>query len=1381
MDNLFQLPARNINLPTPSSSSTQSIKQRFDDRAYASLNSPGKPRVIQHAQSGKLISEDSLRWEQVAKTGTEVSSLIQSHGDVLLFAVTSGVTALAMSSGSIIGVNSAATSGAEVVFILDTPEGGSITSLGFSADGEFLAAGFSSGHILLFNVTTSSHYFTIQPTTLLDRTAQNKEGHIAGVPIVHLCFFGILHSQLLSSDMDGLVFYHYGLRRFLQTYFVSQKVLGKNMTNSEEYKRFLVHGMDVLPFGGTSLVTDDLGVVGVITEGVVMIVSVLSLNGGKKMKVIEHYKAGRPVTRPTGQTKSNLLPISKKPDMKSDLKKSDTSESPPSGTSVFSLPKLVLPLTPTSSNEVPDEPDHLPVSLPGRSLNWYPTTSTSTPRLVYTFDSTLTILELTAPELTLPVLSELKDKDKAVPDLGVKKTARWTSAQPILTCKWLSPHLLTVHHKSSLTVLYYSGSLLVVGHFPSPEAMENNLIKKVSKDYYHLFNIETCRNQIFLLSKDGLPNAEVITGRFLNWADNLGILLATGNYSAALNLAQRLYASPDRGTRVLVGLPFGTSNKNTLLRPYLLQIMRQSVALFDSDAFTVERLLKLYLDIIYENLFDAENVAELLTLLLDNCAPELFFSALTPYLSDNAHLPPDVLKALVGYYVSAGKGDQLTEVLCLLDMSVLDIDMTVGLCRKYALGDCLVYVWTKGLGDYGGVLHEFLGEITALWDDLESLRLTDTPADITPTGIHDMYSSDITFGTSGYTYISYILTGRQYPTEAYIPNELGAKKAIAAILFSSTSTHTTHTLFPNLFILLKHNSFLTLSALNEFFEDPILNEENNELGLNRQYITEALCDIFELDRTLLTEDDHVQLCIFIGRNYPKYPQFIRLSESTTSSVVTTLVQSTTSHDDCELALQSLLPSVDVDEELMLALKGGKYYAVLMNIYASEGRYAQVMDVWLKSLHDSETAELQNILEKAFTHTKNPIEIHTLWRVIRENFAQLVKIDINGVHRLIDMYAKGLHGEVLLLTSEKDVLCYLRLMFDNATSMQSKFLCRYIQLLLREEVYGVITEWHESLNESDMSEVTTNLTERAFVDSLVFLRIFQKEYATALEEVIAYFKVKLDDVEESSEETYLKKLLNQAISVCDAEPSLWLLLCTTLITLSKSSNAKLVNSFIHDCFHHIAHNEGAFLDIFNRILDKTEKSELFTTMANLRGILQEVFVSYSYESEMLTISRAMLNKLIFDSMDILKMDKLRGWNIMSRGCSSCGKVMWGDLDEDHYNAWLARRKAVLLDSRETEVLSESNNIGNDLIEIEQEPVNLHQEQHELEENDEENEENTLQKDLPTGSEHNPKDLLDSLDKFHHLQLIFFKCGHGYHSTCLDNLGGLRNKLCVICAL
>ncbi|GMF02585.1 unnamed protein product [Ambrosiozyma monospora] len=234
-----------------------------------------------------------------------------------------------------------------------------------------------------------------------------------------------------------------------------------------------------------------------------------------------------------------------------------------------------------------------------------------------------------------------------------------------------------------------------------------------------------------------------------------------------------------------------------------------------------------------------------------------------------------------------------------------------------------------------------------------------------------------------YPYISYILTGRQYPTDNPIEESQleSAKLNLYYTLFNGASIswpkgseklhifedHEQEPAFPYLYLLLKHDSIKTFVCLNEAFEDDLLNDDevlsfsnstnNYELKVNRQYITDVLIGIFN-ENTDFSAVDKTYLAIFISRNYPKYLQFIRLSDSTLSRIVETLCSYPEDDlkDECELSLQNLLQvfkPADSDS-LISMLESAGFYNALLGIYKSENKMLQLLDLWVKAKEEEES-------------------------------------------------------------------------------------------------------------------------------------------------------------------------------------------------------------------------------------------------------------------------------------------------------------------------------------------------------------------------------------------------------------------------------------------
>ena len=1379
--NLFDLPARSFLSPTPSDTSSHSSltsplrKQRFDDRSQTKISIALKSHQINtshhvkdsvdvHRHLKELDINEILKWSETSTiTGIINSSdFIASHGSVNYTEPSSIYIALGTNKGRIVVFNYH--QGVEFILGIDSGESqeqsdhhqqnSEISTIAFSSDSIFLAAGYTSGHIRLWDLSsklssafpgTISPYFTINPITLQDRFTKNHLGHLRNTPINQISFIADLHIQLISVDISGLVFYHNGIKKFLQKYFISQKILGKNDANITDSKYF-IYGCSLLPLGSSHQITDQLGVMAVITSNVLIIVSALSLNNSHTMHTVEHFKVGK-------------------------------SKQVMSSTQIMAC------------------------------LDWFPcmevNNKTINAKLAYSWNNVLNILEVdnsSFPSNLLSVVSDLKDKDKGIPKLPIKKVSRWNTTNKhdsIVSVKWISSDILCVfikegsqpHGSLKVTALYLSNGILkrvgndrILGldiftsslHGTSSPRAVNTTEEAVLTSYEN--SIKVFKHRLLALT-DSDNIRKLYIGRLLSWADVLLGLLSSGKYAEALSTANEFYNSANTGKLVLVGLPEDPSARFKLVRPYLIQIMKESVPhLFSYGYENLHYFLTTYFSII-SNLTREDSKEDLLYLLemifekLDE--KSIFFDVLESYTLSGSisSLPPLILKQLVEHYVKTERGELLTEILCILDIKTLDIDLTIQLCNQYNLRDCLIYIWNYLLDDYETPLVDFIKDFR----NPEFLLKEDY--------------------LRAYSYMSFVLTGRQYPTDRFIDGlkDIPIKESICNILFSSTTvTWPAHngeelhadnedTIFPYLFSFLKANSFEMLSTLNEFFEEPYLNDIETK-KLNRQYITDALLDIFEANEHLFTDEDRCQLAIFIGRNYAKYSQFIRLSESVLGRIINDLCGNTNVAilSDCELALQSLLPYYEPENDDLLyeKLTAAKYYSVLINIYKSEGRYSKVLEMWLSKLMNDPSGEFQNeslsqVLENSFMLTKKPVDRLSLINVIIVNFERFTAIDLDNFLVLISRFSPQLHHEALNIKDNVLMFKYLDELFHQSKSLLSddphlpNLISKNIELHCiydKTTIFKFVETWKEELvrDQDQFARTIQILKDNQQVDSVAELVVFQGHYYEALKYILTFINSISASLDDEGLKSTFTKLLHQSMKICELAETyeeydgdlilnekMWLDLIGNVVNMASimQHNAEVhtfLNGCIHDCFRAISDaklntnvgdsekKEQSFLTIFNKFLESSSDN---STLANVRGILQENFVSYSYESEMLRISLSMLNQGIYKELKQIKMDNLSGWAIQQKLCASCGKIMWGpDVSQDNYSAWEDRQSAALY------IMGSS---------------------------------------LGTKFDN---------DKYHHCQLIFFKCSHGFHSSCLESLGvsvgSCKDKrgqvACVICS-
>ena len=311
---------------------------------------------------------------------------------------------------------------------------------------------------------------------------------------------------------------------------------------------------------------------------------------------------------------------------------------------------------------------------------------------------------------------------------------------------------------------------------------------------------------------------------------------------------------------------------------------------------------------------------------------------------------------------------------------------------------------------------------------------------------------------------------------------------------------------------------------------------------------------------------------------------------------------------------------------------------------------------------------------------------------------------------------------------------------------------YLLLLNEDDIISILDFVSPLLDPQWYEKTMENLQTRGFVRAQVALDIDRD----------SAFEVILRHVSEP-------RLLAPAMDICDEDVDKWVSLCSELLKQHHDDG-------VHDCFREIT-KKGRFLEVFNRLLATAQD---LACVGSIRGILRDVFASYAYELEMLRISLRMLNEDIFASMETIRIDTIRGW-APTKKCLSCSRDMWGnEVDEDHYIAWEDRKREMLFVRKSDD---KGDNIDDKGHNIDDKGHNIDDKRDNLDKGDNIDD----KRDNLDDKGHNIDDKRDNLDvgfspspgfvrRWHHCQLVYFKCGHGYHSVCLEGLGGGE---CVVC--
>ena len=978
-------------------------------------------------------------------------------------------------------------------------EAGPVTSLAISADHTTVAAGHANGDIFTWDLSRPARPFLhIQPLDLVSSPARKGDGHVAGAAVLHVGFLGTRHTALVSADDRGMAFSHLASRgmgvvaRTIRTTRILGRYPDALTRGSKSRKPSSVLAFSPLPLGNIEQSTDSLGLVAMLTPYLLVIVS----------------------TTPVAQTQHKAA-----------------------------RPKEVEAHGAMSA-----------------ALAWFPAikvkardATVSKTKLVYCWSNVLTVLEVDEAESSEPV-----DKDRP-PNLEFRTRSRWTSEEAIVAVQWLSRSILSVLTITQQLLILDAKSMRVTDSFDLVQKhvyhadlfsnQLNALVEQFDEEDPSMHGVVADAFYMSFRSYKGkllLGHNDVSIGSLSNWADRVLALMETGDFIGAIRLATFYHSG--EGEWLSIGLPEEAEARQSIVREKLLEMMSASVkyAFGKNQEASDERLEKTQLEELAaacigacigmhanDFLFD-----EVYSWYEDFGMQNAFLDVLEPYIisGEATSLPPAVVKALINYFITNHTPSRLEEIICLLDTSTMDIDQVTTFCKERNLYDAFIYVWNRAIGDYTGPMEELL---------VKTQTLEQVNGDV---GKHVM---DFNNAMKVFPYLSYILTGRIYPTGEQMTDteSRNGKTQIYTFLFSGGNDATLKAgrkdrrggskpdpkpSFSHLRTILLFDTSSFMSVLNEAFEDSFLNEGSDSNGVsrasfnnaathtssvNRQYIIRILLEVMadaDFDR-----ENTIYLDMFIARNIPKYPQYILLSGSTLHQILVRLCEPPSPEvaEDCQLSVEYLFSTYrppDI-QTLIPLFKEAKYFRVLKTTYRVEGQFAQLVEAYFEDNQDQE--EVYDCIRMCFSATTNlnSKRLQDLRSVIEAHASKLLAIDVGRTASIIDEVASDLH-QVFLDVLEDDPECQYRYLgtilepeakgFEDAVSSEtgskSGFIERYVRLMCQYRPTQV-ADYVESTRVTDLrlNEVLPAMELNGIIDAAVILLARQGQVQDGMERLIRH--------------------------------------------------------------------------------------------------------------------------------------------------------------------------------------------------------------------------------------------------------------------------------------
>ncbi|OTA91141.1 hypothetical protein M434DRAFT_397398 [Hypoxylon sp. CO27-5] len=928
-------------------------------------------------------------------------------------------------------------------------ESGPITTIAISADYTTIAGGHASGNIFTWDTSRASRPFLhIPPLDSSQLQNRTMDGHMPNVSITHLGFLGTRHTALVSADDRGMAFSHLATRgtgalgRTVKT----TRILGRYPdapppSSGKPLKPSTVLAFSPLPLGNVEQATDSMGLTAMLTPYLLVIVSTTPI-------AQTQHKSARPKDVAPHSAMTGCL-------------------------AWFPAVKLKVPDPSTGS-------------------------TMSKVKLVYCWSNVLTVLDVDE----IPT----DDNDKP-PILKFKARSRWKCEEAIVAVQWLSRSVLTVLTITQRLIVLEDKSMRMteafdlihkyIYHADLFSTQLHNLVEQLDENDTSMHGVvadafymsfKAYKGRIFLLGFN-----DVSIGALSNWADRLIALMENGDYIGAIQLATSYYTGD--ANKLTVGLPEDATLRHRMVRDKVMEIMSASLKyVFGQRQKNRVSVDDQHLRQLAETCFIACHSIGDLDFLFDEMyewyedagVEGIFLEVLEPYVLEKtiSTIPPTAVKAMVSHYVNKGWESRLEEIICHMETATLDIDQVTTLCKQHGLYDALIYVWNQALSDY----------ITPLIDLLTLLIPLVQNTDYTTSR---NLMEDENYGVNAlkmFPYLSYTLTGRIYPNGERMEDEVAskAKAEIYWFLFSGKSitwpkgsgktfltrpTQAEEPSFPYLRMILQYDAPSFLSALNEAFEDPFLNDSQDKqlnggtgkdlpeeqifgLTVDRQYVVSILLEI--MNPNDFAPEDTIYLDMFIARNLPKFPQYLLIPGSTLDKVLTGLCEypGVDLAEDAQLSAEYLLSVYQPpDISTMIPLfKKACFHRILKRIYRNDKQYGRLVQTYFEDPEDqTEVFDcIAECLQPQASLTKK--QVHDVRDVIKQHSRELVELDPVRAAQTIAVYAPDLHRFILDSLDEGSELQYdyLKALLepDTETSEQPAatydrdFIELYVQLMCR---------------------------------------------------------------------------------------------------------------------------------------------------------------------------------------------------------------------------------------------------------------------------------------------------------------------------------------------
>ncbi|KAG1813729.1 Golgi CORVET complex core vacuolar protein 8-domain-containing protein [Suillus variegatus] len=688
----------------------------------------------------------------------------------------------------------------------------------------------------------------------------------------------------------------------------------------------------------------------------------------------------------------------------------------------------------------------------------------------------------------------------------------------------------------------------------------------------------------------------------------------------------------------------------------------------------------------------------------------MFLRQLEPFVLNGSipSVPPRITQRLVALHEEDGRPDLAERIIWHIEPSCLDINQAINLCRTHQLWDALVYVYTRALRDYVSPIIESLALI-------RSLQQNPAPTDTIIKNAYKIYSYLATCAVqepmepdeasfAKRDVYSFVFCGHStvWPAEG------------GNLVLTSQDESGMEPTYPYARLLLRFDAESFLDCLDMAFEDSYLHDfpDMSRLMIVRILLDIMSSeDLSPSDATFM----NIFIARNVPK-YPHHIEVAPSILHNILIALATQPEVETREDRQLAAeyLLSVYTPHDGDRILQLFEDAG-FYRILRSRYRHELRWGPLLAAFLHD-PELRPSEIFSGLEEAIASSARDNKKQVPGDVINTlaiSLDKLLQADVLATASLLDKHAPQLHETALQrppLSDDRDQFVYLNHLIPDSeydqysttpsfpTRINSRLRHHFVSLQCRFSPSGVISVLKRLQDGIDWPTALGICEEAGAYDAVIWALNYTGQPREALSKADTFEKQLTLDLARTlaspapgsteSVNKYLNDLQaigRRGISVCmehssSASPAevpledIWYQLLASQIhtvqTLSaccstgKGSDAGVesevlstLRAIVQETFASLVSVSStqavSFPRLFKRLVDPAIHSGTTGILyAEFRTILTGMLESYRTDGDMLIISKHLIDRDVFDSVELYAKEKMRGW------APSCGADVEG---------------------------------------------------------------------------------------------------------------------------